>query len=147
MIDQVDKAVDIQYRLELAFGKVYDDHCVHVPNLRSMLIRLTDEMVHTLLQLTVLHRAAVEYFGQVIYDRVNDEWTSLFFSIDVAKHSREEIEGERTYSVTNTVFQLTCGPRSLTTSSPPSLMPAAAKIAPSSSAFASPLSDSFCRSA
>lgn len=29
-------------------------------------IRLINEMIHALLQLAVLHRAAVEYFGQMI---------------------------------------------------------------------------------
>jgi len=50
-----------EYRLELALGKVYDDHRVHV-----------------LLQLAMLHRATVEYSGQMIYNRVNDKWTSVF---------------------------------------------------------------------
>ena len=62
--DQVDKLLGsrVQYRLELAFGKVYDDHCVHVPNLYQISIRLANKMMHALLQLAVLHRAAVEYF-------------------------------------------------------------------------------------
>jgi hypothetical protein len=37
-------------------------------------------MMHALLQLAVLHRAAVEYSRQIIYNRVNDEWSSLFVS-------------------------------------------------------------------
>jgi hypothetical protein len=53
---------------------------------------------------------------------------------------------EHTYSVKNTVLQLTCGPRSLTTTSLPSSTPADTRVASSSRALASPLSVSFCRS-
>jgi hypothetical protein len=57
----------VQYRLKLTFGKVCNDHRVHVPNLQLAPIRLANEMMmHALLQLAVLHRAAVEYFGQKI---------------------------------------------------------------------------------
>ena len=40
MTKQLDSRV--QYRLKLAFGKVCDDHCVHVPNLQLIPIRGTD---------------------------------------------------------------------------------------------------------
>lgn len=56
-----------------------DDHCVHVPNLQLIPIRLTNEIMHALLQLAVLHRATIEYVGQMIQNWVNDEWTSLLF--------------------------------------------------------------------
>ena len=45
--------------------------------------------MNALLQLTVLHRAAVEYTRQMIYNRVNDEWSSLFLFLnpnDVGKY-------------------------------------------------------------
>ncbi len=62
----------------------------------QLLIRPVVEMMHPLLQLAVLHRAAVEYSGQMIYNRVNDEWTSLFFLIDVSQHSRVERKSRNT---------------------------------------------------
>jgi len=127
----------VQKRLEFAFRKVCHDHRVHI-----------------LLQFAVLHSAPIKHARQMIQNRMNDERASLIFVLFhtffclvkmINVISREE-KKKRTYSTKNTVFQLTCDPRSFTTNSSPSRTPAAAKMALLSSALDSPLSVSFCRS-